>query len=232
MTKIHKDLYKTETNYWLTPTSLIQAVLNGLGVDKFDIDVAAGCCHVPAKVYYTQNGYCTDVDGKLEQYDLGDGLEAPWHGYCWMNPPYGNLLQKFVRKAYDESLCHVEHTQVDSAECHEATKTFNFKKTRILRDPTKIIALLPANRFENSYYHNYLIQAENCNIFMLQGKIAFEKPGQTLMSSFNSNFEKKPKCDKAPFAKCLAFWNVSRDELWDIIVEIGKIGCNGRLLGN
>lgn len=233
MTKIHKDLYKTATNYWLTPTSLIQAILDGLEIQRFDIDVAAGCCHVPAYKYYTKSGYAMMYEGKLEQFELGDGLEAPWHDYCWMNPPYGNLLQKFVRKAYYESMCHVEVTQTDSVECHEQVKTYNCKKTRILRDPTKIIALLPMNRFENTYYHECIFQSENCNVFMLQHKISFEKPGQTLMSSFvDTTTGKKPKCDTAPFGTCLVFWNLSRNEIWNIIVKLGEAGYKGSLMGN
>jgi len=233
MTKIHKDLYKSATNYWLTPTDLIQAILDGLGIEQFDIDVAAGCCHVPAKKYCTENGYAINVDGKLEQYELGDGLEASWNGYCWMNPPYGNLLQKFVRKAHSESLSHVEHTQTDSVECHEASKTFNLEQTRILRDPTKIIALLPMNRFENSYYHQCIFKAENCHVFMLQSKISFEKPRQILMSSFDDNLkDKKPKCETAPFGTCLVFWNLDMLERWNVIISLAEAGYRGSLMSS
>ncbi|MBK8772359.1 MAG: adenine methyltransferase [Rhizobiales bacterium] len=31
-----------------------------------------------------------------------DGLVQPWSGVCWMNPPYGRVMQKWVRKAHAE----------------------------------------------------------------------------------------------------------------------------------
>ena len=31
-----------------------------------------------------------------------DGLAQPWSGVCWMNPPYGRVMQKWVRKAHSE----------------------------------------------------------------------------------------------------------------------------------
>ena len=29
-----------------------------------------------------------------------DGLAQPWEGVCWMNPPYGREIGKWVEKAY------------------------------------------------------------------------------------------------------------------------------------
>lgn len=233
MSKLHKGLYTSNEHTWKTPSNLISAILEGLEIQKFDIDVAASCCHVPANKYFTQNGIAVEEDGHLDQIEIGDGLGSDWRGVCWLNPPYGGLLQKFVKKAYFESLSHVEHTQTDFVDCHGVLKNFNSKQTRILRDPTKIIALLPADRFENNYYHKFIIQAENCNIFMFLGKISFEKPGQTLMSSFvGTKTDKKPKCDTAPFGSCLVFWNLSRNEIWNIIVKLGEAGYKGSLMGN
>lgn len=33
-----------------------------------------------------------------------DALTKDWVGVCWMNPPYGKNIGKFMKKAYDESL--------------------------------------------------------------------------------------------------------------------------------
>ena len=33
-----------------------------------------------------------------------DGLKQDWQGTCWMNPPYGLGIQRWVRKAYEASL--------------------------------------------------------------------------------------------------------------------------------
>ena len=31
-----------------------------------------------------------------------DGLEKEWNGVCWMNPPFGREMKKWVKKAYTE----------------------------------------------------------------------------------------------------------------------------------
>ncbi len=33
-----------------------------------------------------------------------DGLHQEWSGVCWMNPPYGREIGKWMRKAYESSL--------------------------------------------------------------------------------------------------------------------------------
>lgn len=32
-----------------------------------------------------------------------DGLAVPWGGVCWMNPPYGKDIGKWVHKAYESA---------------------------------------------------------------------------------------------------------------------------------
>lgn len=32
-----------------------------------------------------------------------DSLSRSWHGRCWLNPPYGRQIAKWVQKAYEES---------------------------------------------------------------------------------------------------------------------------------
>lgn len=33
-----------------------------------------------------------------------DALKQNWEGICWMNPPYGRSVSKWIKKAYDESV--------------------------------------------------------------------------------------------------------------------------------
>lgn len=33
-----------------------------------------------------------------------DGLKQKWNGTCWMNPPYGREIVKWIKKAYSESV--------------------------------------------------------------------------------------------------------------------------------
>lgn len=59
------------SNEWYTPPHIFEA----LGC-RFDLDVAparhVAAAHVPSREIL-----------------VGDGLEQPWHGFVWMNPPFG-----------------------------------------------------------------------------------------------------------------------------------------------
>ena len=57
-----------------------------------------------------------------------DGLRQEWKGVCWMNPPYGREIGKWVRKAYE------------SARDNNAT----------------VVCLLPA-RTDTKWFHDYCI---------------------------------------------------------------------------
>jgi len=54
----------------------------------FTLDVAADCNNAKCARYFTEED---------------DALTKHWRGICWMNPPYGNWLRRFVEKAYYES---------------------------------------------------------------------------------------------------------------------------------
>ncbi|MGI6260003.1 MAG: DNA N-6-adenine-methyltransferase [Anaerolineaceae bacterium] len=56
---------------------------------RFDVDVCALPENAKCERYYTP-----DVDG----------LKQDWTGNCWMNPPYGREIGKWLRKAYESSL--------------------------------------------------------------------------------------------------------------------------------
>jgi len=59
-----------------------------------------------------------------------DGLTKDWTGVCWMNPPYGREIGKWIKKAYEESL-----------------------KGAIL------VCLLPA-RTDTSWWHDYVMRGK------------------------------------------------------------------------
>ena len=66
---------------WETPQELF-AKLNA--EFSFTLDVAALPHNAKCEAYFTPG--C-------------DGLKQPWRGICWMNPPYGPGLSKWVAKA-------------------------------------------------------------------------------------------------------------------------------------
>ena len=73
-----------QSDDWFTPAYIFEALSC-----RFDMDVAApndGPRHVPARRWLSQ-----------------DGLTAPWHGFVWMNPPFGHQSTKraWLRRFFD-----------------------------------------------------------------------------------------------------------------------------------
>jgi phage N-6-adenine-methyltransferase len=60
-----------------------------------------------AEFHFTLDVCATPDTAKCDQYFTkdDDGLSRFWDGeVCWMNPPYGREIGKWMRKAYAESL--------------------------------------------------------------------------------------------------------------------------------
>ena len=71
---------------WATPQAFFDKM------DKefhFDLDVCATKENAKCARFYTVTE---------------DGLSKSWHGMCWMNPPYGREIGKWVKKAYESVL--------------------------------------------------------------------------------------------------------------------------------
>ncbi len=104
--------FKSATNEWATPDSLWQP-LN-------------------AEFAFTLDVCSTDANAKCARHFTlaDDGLKQPWSGVCWMNPPYGTQLAKWVRKAYEES-----------------------------QRGALVVGLIPV-RSNTSYWHDYVMKGE------------------------------------------------------------------------
>ncbi len=77
--------YSSKTDLWATPQDFFDkydAIYN------FDLDVCAVKENAKCGKYFTP-----------EQ----DGLKQEWSGICWMNPPYGRGIGKWMQKAYESS---------------------------------------------------------------------------------------------------------------------------------
>lgn len=72
-----------------TPPIFLDALRNRLGIERFDIDLAASSDNAVAEVYYTE---------------ADDALVQPWTGSGWgfCNPPFGDI-EPWVCKAWTES---------------------------------------------------------------------------------------------------------------------------------
>lgn len=105
---INQGLFTSNTDLWATP----QAFFNKYNdIYHFTLDV----CATP------ENAKCERYFTKEE-----DGLKQEWTGVCWMNPPYGREISKWVKKAYESSL-----------------------------KGATVVCLLPA-RVDTSWFHDYI----------------------------------------------------------------------------
>jgi len=110
---MNKGMYSSDRPDWETPQDFFDRLDR---IYEFTLDVCA-----------------TDENTKCDQYLTPeiDGLSQSWAGeVCWLNPPYGREIGKWVEKAYSE------------------TKNGN----------CKVVALLPA-RTDTKWWHRYVMKA-------------------------------------------------------------------------
>lgn len=78
--------FSSKTDLWATP----QAFFDELDKEfHFETDVCALPENAKCKKYFTP---------------VQDGLAQEWGGVCWMNPPYGREISRWMEKAYESSL--------------------------------------------------------------------------------------------------------------------------------
>lgn len=86
-----KALFTSDSEEWYTPQHIIDSVIELFG--EIDLDPCSNSKvnpNVKAREYYTQND---------------NGLEKPWHGKVYMNPPYGRVISDWVEKVCSEYEC-------------------------------------------------------------------------------------------------------------------------------
>ena len=84
--KLQPVYFRQKSDEWETPLELFAELNREF---NFTLDVAALPDNAKCPVFYTPGE---------------DGLAQEWQGVCWMNPPYGREIGKWIRKAYEESL--------------------------------------------------------------------------------------------------------------------------------
>ena len=82
---ITTGMMTSNSSTWATPPDLFADLDQEFG---FTLDVCALPENAKCEKYFTP-----------EQ----DGLQQDWTGTCWMNPPYGREIGKWMRKAYEAS---------------------------------------------------------------------------------------------------------------------------------
>ena len=105
-------MFASRTDDWETPQHIFDKLDEELG--PFEVDVCATAANAKCEKYFTkaQNGLIQDWGSKV----------------CWMNPPYGREISKWVKKAYLSSL----------------------------KPNTRVVCLLPA-RTDTRWFHDYCV---------------------------------------------------------------------------
>lgn len=104
--------FESATSEWETPMSIFKPLDDEF---HFTLDVSATAENAKASHFFTK-----------EQ----DGLSQKWGGVCWMNPPYGQQIKKWVEKAYEEA-----------------------------KAGSTVVCFLPA-RTNTNYWHDYCLKGE------------------------------------------------------------------------
>lgn len=112
MMPITTGMMSSNTDLWETPQDFFDELDREF---HFELDVCATA----------ENRKCRKFFTKVE-----DGLSQEWKGICWMNPPYGREIGKWVQKAYESSL-----------------------------KGATVVCLIPA-RTDTKWFHDYCIHGE------------------------------------------------------------------------
>ena len=112
---------------WATPWELFRAW--DLSHGPFDYDVCATPQNAKCRKYFTP-----EMNGLLQS----------WYGFCWMNPPYGREIGRWIAKAVGE-------VQVGNAE--------------------RVVCLVPA-RTDTAWWHELVMRCGE--IHFLRGRVRFE----------------------------------------------------------
>lgn len=109
----NKGMFSSNTDLWATPQNFFDELNKEFG---FELDVCAISENAKCSKYFTPEM---------------DGLKQDWEGVCWMNPPYGRGIGKWIEKAYNESLKH----------------------------GSTVVCLIPS-RTDTKWWHNYCMNGE------------------------------------------------------------------------
>jgi phage N-6-adenine-methyltransferase len=78
--------FSSRSDDWATPQWLFDLLDAEFG---FTLDVCATADNAKCRHYFSPEM---------------DGLKQDWRGVCWMNPPYGRQISRFVEKAHQSAL--------------------------------------------------------------------------------------------------------------------------------
>lgn len=121
-----KVMFSSQTDQWSTPQWFFDELNKEF---DFQCDVCALPENAKCEYYFTPQI---------------DGLRIAWAGRCWCNPPYGRIIGKWVKKAYEE----------------------------VMRGVPLVVMLIPA-RTDTKWFHDYIYKKPNVEIRFLKGRLKF-----------------------------------------------------------
>ena len=141
-------MFSSKTEMWATPQQFFDELQLKY---NFSLDVCAVAENAKCKKFFTP-----------EQ----DGLKQTWEGSCWMNPPYGREIGRWVKKAYQQA--------IEEGNC-------------------TVVALLPA-RTDTRWFHDYIYNKEHVEIQFIKGRLKFgdgpnSAPFPSMLVLFKINLE-------------------------------------------
>lgn len=122
---MNRGMFSSNTYEWETPTPLFELLDSEF---HFDLDVCAT----------KENAKCTKFYTVAE-----DGLKQEWQGRCWMNPPYGRAIAKWVKKAYES-----------------------------VQETAELVVCLVPSRTDTGWWHDYVI-AHADEVRYIRGRLRF-----------------------------------------------------------
>ena len=120
--------FSSQSMEWATPWPLFNSLAKKYG--PFTLDVCASPDNAKCKNFYSLQD---------------DALSKNWKGICWMNPPYGREIHKWVAYAWQEA-------------CLE-------------NNAKRVVCLVPA-RTDTGWWHDYVIK-QALSIEFIRGRIKF-----------------------------------------------------------
>lgn len=109
---VNKALLTSNTDQWATPDYIFNTYNS---VYNFTLDACASHWNYKVDNYYTEED---------------NGLEQPWTGVVWCNPPYGRQIKHWIRKGYEAS-----------------------------KAGATVVMLIPA-RTDTAYWHEYVMKGK------------------------------------------------------------------------
>jgi len=132
---VKQGMKSSEKQDWATPQVFVDAVDLHLNVGGFDLDVCADSESTKAPAWYSEDS---------------DGLQQPWWGAVWCNPPYAEVEDWFNK---------ANHEILRGGTWH-------------LRRLEGVVMLVPA-RTDTSWFHDVALKCAS-QVILIKHRIYFE----------------------------------------------------------